>query len=281
MDAAIRDRAAEVRAQFRVVLQDGVHWIERVGQVVTNAQSEPVRMIGLSVDVTERKQLEHALMQSNQDLQQSAYVASHDLQEPLRIITSYSALLANRNRGKLDADSEQYLTFLLSDSNGATALIRDLLQFSRVADGKLKRHSGVSSAAVLYQAIDNLKLAIRETGARITWDRLPIIVGDPGLLVRVFQNLISNGLKYCHPDRPPEIHIGSERRDAYWIFSVRDNGIGFNTKYTERIFRIFERLHGQDQYSGTGIGLAIVKRIIERHGGTVYVEAEPGVGSTF
>jgi PAS domain S-box-containing protein len=281
MAGAIRDRAAEFRAEFRVVLPDGIHWIERVGQIVTNAQGQPARIIGLSVDVTERKRLERALKESNRDLQQFAYTASHDLQEPLRIIRSYSDLLASRNRGKLDEDSEQFLNFLVAASDRMSGLIGDLLQFSCVANGKLDRRNSVPCNDVLRSALDNLELAIRETNARVSWEPLPAVKADDGLLARVFQNLISNSIKYRHPDRAPEIHVAAERRDAHWIFSVRDNGIGLDMKYARTIFNIFKRLHAQDDYSGTGIGLAIVKRAIERHGGTVYVESEVGIGSAF
>jgi PAS domain S-box-containing protein len=280
MSATIQDRAPEFRTQFRVMLPDGVHWIERVGQVLTNPEGRAVRMIGLSVDVTERKRLERALMQSNQDLQQFAYTASHDLLEPVRNIRTFSDLLASRNRNKLDQKSQEFIDIIVGATGHMDALIRGLLEFSRVSNAK-HAHRKVCFQRILERALDNLALAIQETGARITFGPLPTMAVDEGLLIRVFQNLIGNSIKYRHADRMPSIHISAEERDSHCLFSVRDNGIGFDMRYAERIFNMFKRLHALGEYSGTGIGLAIVKRIIERHGGTVYARSEAGTGSTF
>jgi light-regulated signal transduction histidine kinase (bacteriophytochrome) len=219
--------------------------------------------------------LEH----SNKELEQFAYVASHDLQEPLRMVSSYTQLLERRYKDKLDADAKEFIAYAVDGANRMQRLIQDLLAYSRVSS----RGSPLTPAdcnAVLGQVRINLSVAIEENNARVTHDELPIVMADETQLVQVFQNLIGNAIKFCS-EEPPRIYVSAEKNEKEWIFSVRDNGMGIDPQYHERIFVIFQRLQGKGEYPGTGIGLAICKRIIERHGGRIWVESEPGKGSTF
>jgi light-regulated signal transduction histidine kinase (bacteriophytochrome) len=219
------------------------------------------------------------LERSNQELQQFAYVASHDLFEPLRMVTSYLQLLAERYKGKLDKQADEFIGFAIEGTHRMEALIRDLLAYSRV-DMRVNSLEPVESASAFDAAVANLKVAIEETGATVSRQTLPKVNADPVQLTQLFQNLIGNGLKFHGPD-PPRIQTEARRSGDEWIFSVRDNGIGIESKYFETIFVIFRRLHTRKEYSGTGIGLAICKKIVERHGGRIWVESAPGQGSTF
>lgn len=277
---SIRQCAHEFRTEFRTLHSGVVRWIERRGQVICNESGNPVRMVGISTDITEQKQLEQALIQSNEDLARFAYASSHDLQEPLRIISSFSTLLERRIRGRLDEQSEQFLTYIVDGAQRMTGLVNDLLQYSQVSTADASPQA-VDLNAVFQSALMNLQHSIEESGAKIVCDVLPQVQGNEGLLERVFQNLIGNSIKYRHPDRAPEVHVRAENFVTYWQFSVTDNGIGFKSEYSEQVFVMFKRLHGAAHYAGSGIGLAIVKRIVERHGGSVRAESEPGKGSTF
>lgn len=236
--------------------------------------------------VTERKRSQVALQEraealanSNAELEQFAYVASHDLQEPLRMVSSYLQLLERRYKGKLDADADKFIHYAVDGSARMKRLIEDLLQFSRVGShgGELK---SVDSEAVLDQALCDLGVAIEESGATVTHGPLPSVMADEGQLRTLLQNLIGNAIKY-RGEHSPEVHVEALQDGRFWQFSVRDNGIGMDPAYHDRIFVIFQRLHGRDEYSGTGIGLAMCRKIIERHGGRIWVESEPGTGSTF
>jgi len=220
------------------------------------------------------------LARSNTDLQQFAYVASHDLQEPLRAVSSFSQLLARRYQGKLDSDADDFITFIVEGATRMQTLINDLLAFSRIGT-RGKPFALVECENVLQAAKENLDVAIAESGATITHDPLPALVADATQLTQLFQNLLGNAIKFRRPGEAPRIHVSSKRQDGGWRLSVQDNGLGIDPQYFDRIFIIFQRLHGRDKYAGTGIGLAICKKIVERHGGRIWVESERGEGSTF
>ena len=241
---------------------------------------------GIIRNITERKRAEEELKRtmaelalSNADLDQFASVASHDLQEPLRAVAGCAELLQRGYRDKLDARAGELIQHTVEGAKRMQTLISDLLAYSRVGT-RGKGFEPTDCNAALDRALANLATAIRESGAVITRDPLPMLKADSTQLPQLFQNLIGNALKFSAGKRP-EIHVGAQRKDGGWIFSVRDNGIGIEPQYRDRIFVIFQRLHTRTEYPGTGIGLAICKRIIERHGGKIWVESEPGKGSTF
>lgn len=219
------------------------------------------------------------LKRSNGDLEQFAYIASHDLQEPLRMVSGFTGLLQRRYAGKLDADADEFIGFVIGGVNRMQALINDLLSYSRVGREDVAAKP-VDMQLVVDQALANLQTAIEERSALVSRGPLPTVLANHGMLVRVFQNLISNALKFCKADRPI-VRIAAEQHGAEWVFSVADNGIGIDPQYRDRIFLIFQRLHQQGEYPGTGIGLAVVKRIVERNGGRIWLESEPGKGTTF
>lgn len=227
----------------------------------------------------ELKQAIVALERSNTELQQFAYVASHDLQEPLRMVSSFTQLLAKRYQGKLDKDADEFIDYAVAGAKRMQALINDLLAYSRVGT-RGKPFEPIDSEATFDQAIANLRVAIEEGEAVITHDPLPPLIADDLQIVQLFQNLLGNAIKF-HGKEPPRAHVSAKQENNEWVFSVRDNGIGIAPEYFDRIFVIFQRLHGREEYPGTGTGLAICKRIVERHGGRIWVESEPSKGSTF
>jgi signal transduction histidine kinase len=231
----------------------------------------------LAMETLEQKEQE--LRRSNEELEQFAYVASHDLQEPLRMVGSYAQLLSRRYKGKLDQDADEFIAFAVDGVTRMQRLINDLLQYSRVGT-KGREPEPTDSEAVLERALANLKTAIEDNKATVTHDPLPVVMVDDRQLEQLFQNLVGNAVKF-HGAEPPQIHIRAERSNGCWMFKVRDNGIGIEPQYYERIFQVFQRLHTMKEYSGTGIGLAVCKKIVERHGGRIWVESEPGKGTSF
>jgi signal transduction histidine kinase/DNA-binding LacI/PurR family transcriptional regulator len=222
----------------------------------------------------------HELARSNSELEQFAYVASHDLQEPLRMVTSYVQLLARRYKGQLDSDADDFIGFAVDGAERMGILINDLLTYSRVTT-RGKPFAPTDCTAVLEHALANLRIAIEESSAVVTHDELPTVMADATQMTRLLQNLIGNAIKFRQGTNKPEIHVGVGQTDGEWVFSVRDNGIGIAQEHFERIFMIFQRLHSHAEYAGTGIGLAVCKKIVERHGGRIWVESELGKGSTF
>jgi PAS domain S-box-containing protein len=282
------DRRRPFSTEFRFVRPSGeVRWLATQAEGLYDENGILRRVIGVTLDVSEQKQDELRLAQyaeelrsSNDELERFAYVASHDLQEPLRSITSFSELLARRYRDRLDGDANEYLDFIVEGGQRMQALIRDLLAFSRVgtAGGE---PVPTPSGEVLDAALQALEVPLREADGTVTVGSMPVVRADRSQLEQVFSNLVGNALKYRRPRESPRIAISSRRLEDMVEFAVTDNGIGIEAEYHDRIFEMFRRLHTHDQYEGTGIGLAIVKKIVERHGGTVRVESVPGEGSTF
>lgn len=245
-----------------------------------NAMSEELeRVIREHVQAEkELKRYSGELKRSNEELQHFAYVASHDLQEPLRMISSYLQLIKRRYKGRLDADADEFIDYAVDGASRLQTMINGLLEYSRV-DRSGKSLEPADCGVILERAITNLKVAITESSAVITHDPLPTVMADDTQLLHVFQNLIANAIKF-RGNEPPHIHISVTRNENEWTFSVRDNGIGIDPEYNERLFNIFKRLHGRE-YPGIGLGLSICKKIINRHGGKIWVESEPGKGATF
>lgn len=219
------------------------------------------------------------LARSNAELEQFAYVASHDLQEPLRMIANYTQLLAERYRGKLDEQAEKYIGYSVDGAVRMQALIHDLLKFSRVGNAVIEPRT-TDCRAVVEQAVRNLQAAVEESGAVVNCNGLPMVMADPSQLTQVFQNLIANAIKF-HGSEKPVIQIDAEQKDHEWVFAVSDNGMGIPAESWRDIFVIFRRLHTRAEYAGTGIGLAICKKIIERHGGKLWIEAQAKPGCRF
>jgi signal transduction histidine kinase len=220
-----------------------------------------------------------ALESSNKELEQFAYIASHDLQEPLRMVSSYMQLLERRYKDQLDERADKYIDYAVDGAARMQRMVNDLLAYSRVMT-RAKALEPTECERAWSEALANLRKSLEESGAEVTHDPLPTVRADPAQLIQLFQNLISNAIKYRR-DEQLRVHVSAAREDGRWLFSVRDNGIGIETEYTERIFVIFQRLHGKGEYSGTGIGLAVCKKIVDRHGGRIWVESECGKGSTF
>ena len=265
---------------------DGVSYISAKALVEKDSQGRPVKMSGVCFDITEMKKgaekalftLNENLLRSNKELEQFAYVASHDLQEPLRMVSSFTQLLAQRYKGRLDQDAEEFIQYAVDGASRMQILINDLLDYSRI-ETRGKKFLTVDMHNVLGQVFNNLSVLIQEKNALVTNDELPEVIADEGQMVQLLQNIVVNSLKFC--EAPPRVHISASVEEDHYLFSVKDNGIGIERQYFNKIFQIFQRLHPREDYGGTGIGLAICKRIIDRHGGKIWVESEPGNGSVF
>ncbi|MEN6517136.1 MAG: ATP-binding protein [Methanospirillum sp.] len=268
--------------EFRVrSLDGGWRWVQAIStSAKRNAAGRVVMLAGFLFDIDERKKAEAALRRSNEELQRFAYMASHDLQEPLRSLVSFSQLLERRYRGRLDSDADEYIAFIVEGGNRMQRLIEDLLRVSRV-ETTAKPLEPTNSTAVVADVERAMETSLREAGATLEAGDLPMVRADAAQLEQVFMNLIGNAIKYRHPDRPPAIRIAARRVGPMVQFAVQDNGIGIEPEYHDLSFEMFRRLHTHDEYEGTGIGLAVVLKIVERHGGKVWVESTPWEGSTF
>ncbi|WP_293121893.1 PAS domain S-box protein [Microcoleus sp. bin38.metabat.b11b12b14.051] len=273
--------------EFKLKSKDGKDvWTYISTSPVLDARGNMVSCCALVYNITGRKEAEEQMLQltedlkrSNEELEQFAYVASHDLQEPLRAVTSYTQLLAQRYQANLDDRADKYINYIVDGATRMQQLINDLLAYSRLGT-RGKEFEQAQCKAAIKQTLCNLQIAIAETKAVITYDEMPTVMADESQLVQLFQNLLANGIKFCRQDIPL-IHITAGRQESEWLFSVSDNGIGIDPEYADRIFIIFQRLHSRREYSGTGIGLAMCKRIVERHGGRIWVESQEGKGATF
>ncbi|MGZ7120191.1 MAG: sensor histidine kinase, partial [Methanobacterium sp.] len=255
--------------------------------VYKDESREVIGVFAAARDITERKEAEEQLKESIQELERSnvelrsfAYITSHDLQEPLRTMGSYAGLLKMRYEGQLDEDADDFLEYMVSGAIRLQDMIKGLLNYSHVGKPG-EEFQEFNAEDALNTVLSNLESSIDECHAEVTHDQLPNIVADESRILRVFHNLIGNALKFRREGVPPKIHVSAQKTNDKFVFSVSDNGIGIEEQYTDRIFEVFKRLHPIGEYKGAGIGLAIVKRIVERHGGRLWVESEFGVGSTF
>jgi len=283
-----------VRYEKEYIRKDGTRVpIELLVHLVKGADGNPLYYYSFLTDITQRKRAEESLRvaadelrRSNKDLEQFAYVTSHDLKEPLRMVTGFTSLLKDRYQGQLDDKADAYMGFAADAATRMQGLVDDLLAYARV--GRDKATAAADVNLTVDQAVENLQASIAEAGAKVTRTPLPTVQANLLNLTQLFQNLIGNAIKFKRPGVAPEVHIGAERvggsasaNDAKWLFFVRDNGIGIESAYREKIFEIFERLHPREEYPGSGVGLAICKKIVEQHGGRIWVESEVGKGSTF
>jgi PAS domain S-box-containing protein len=269
-----------INGEVRTVLWNSATLYEDDGKTVLST-------IAQGYDITDRLKAETNLREyadnlkrSNEDLERFAYIASHDLQEPLRNVVSFAQLLSRRYTGKLDPSADEYIGYVVDGGKRMQALVQDLLEYSRVHT-RGRAFETVQCEEIVEKVIQNLHITIQETDAVIKSGPLPTVFADPTQLTLVFQNLIGNAIKFRRKDLQPHISISADKNNDWWTIAVKDNGIGIDSAFFDRIFVIFQRLHTRDKYPGTGVGLAIVKKIIERHGGRIWVESKLGKGSTF
>jgi PAS domain S-box-containing protein len=266
-----------VMFESRCRCQDGSYrWV--AWKIIPSVEEKLWYAVG--EDRSEVKRWKDAAEARAQELQQFAYVASHDLKEPLRMVSSYVQLLARRYRGKLDADADEFIAFAVDGANRMQSMITDLLSYSRVTT-QGKPFEPTDMNAVVDRVTVNLQLAIEEFGALVTRDDLPTVMADSAQMIQLLQHLVGNAIKFRRSEVRPEIHISAARQGKDWVFAVSDNGMGIEPKDYDRVFQIFQKLHGRGEYPGNGIGLAICRKIVERHGGRIWVESELGRGSTF
>lgn len=275
------------KSEFRIKQpDDSVIWV--MGQIATETgpDDQTTTYVGTLTDISSLKSAEESLQQrsielerSNEALDQFASITSHDLQEPLRMVTSYVQLLEKNYRGQLDSSADKFIKFAVEGTVRMQSLIKDLLAFSRVGTVSID-FNPTDCEQIFEQTLQNLEISITESNAVITHDRLPVVHADESQLRQLFQNLLTNAIKF-RGEAEPAIHVCADTTDDGWVFSFKDNGIGIEPKYFERIFSIFQRLHSKDKFPGTGIGLAICYKIVERHSGQIWLESEPGQGSTF
>jgi PAS domain S-box-containing protein len=274
--------------EYRAVLPDGsIRWMEGRSRLFFSKSGSLDRILGATIDITERRQLEQAvrerseqLAKANQELERFAYVVSHDLKEPLRGITAMTQLFLRRTRASLAPDSAELLDFVVKNCERMRRLISEVLDFARVGSDLPVSMNDVNFAGVLETVIEELRGVIDESHARIKVDAMPVVRANENQVVRLFMNLLGNAIKY-RGEQAPEIHVNARYEEGEWIFCVSDNGIGIDPKYQGQIFRAFQRLHGAAEYEGTGLGLAICQRILQRHNGRLWVESEPNKGSKF
>lgn len=263
--------------------KDGTYrWFLSRAVPIRDENGRILRWFGTNTDITEHLKMEEDLQRANADLEQFAYAASHDLQEPLRSISAFSEILATRHADAFDAEARQSLQFITTGAQRMSALIKDLLAYSQMAIAQSDAIGQVSAAKALAVAMENLSEAIRESHAEILYDHLPVLPMREVQFQRIFQNLIGNAIKFRKDSEHPRIVIKASREGSQWQFSVQDNGIGIAPEYTDRVFGLFKRLNSETKYSGSGIGLAVCKKIVERHGGRIWVTSDGiGAGSTF
>lgn len=285
--SAVKDQDS-VRVTLKNYRKDGAYfWNDLIVSPIKDENGETTHFLGMQLDITDRMNTEDYLRQktaelekSNTELEQFTYAASHDLQEPLRMINSYIQLFTKRYGENLEPDAKTFLGFATEGAERMQDLINDLLTLSRVSDDQ-ERYRSIKMNETAERAIDNLQMLINETGADVKVGDLPMMCVDPGQMVQLFQNLISNAIKYRTTDTKPKISITADEHEKGFVFTVKDNGIGISKKHFERIFVIFQRLHTRSEYPGTGVGLAICSKIIDRHNGRIWVESTEGKGSAF
>ena len=285
-DDAVRI-SSDIDLSCRILRADGEERIVNVkAKTIRDENRKPFRIIGTTQDITERAKLEESLarrtedlMLSNRELEQFAWFASHDLQEPLRMISTFMGLLKSKYQDKLGKDAQEYIAFAIDGAVRMKALVNDILSYARV-DAKRRELEPIDLNLALKSALESMQISIESSRAEITAESLPMVLGDSVQLAQIFLNLVGNSIKYRGSD-PPKIHISSQKKGKQWLIAVRDNGIGFEMQFADTIFDIFRRLHGRTEYPGTGIGLALCKKIVERHGGRIWAESALGKGSTF
>ncbi len=276
--ARFEQQGALLGSELRLVTRSGEERTVLVNTIAVRLGGQPYAISTIQ-DITERRRMEDELRRSNADLEQFAFIASHDLQEPLRTVAGMVELLRDRYQGQLDERADTYISLAVEAAQRMQSLINDLLQYSRVSR-RGRPFVAVRLEDALHTALDNLQAAVQESRARVTWDPLPAVRADPVQLAQVLQNLLGNAIKF-RSERPLHIHVSAQKIENAWQVAVRDNGIGIPPQYFERIFLVFQRLHSRRVYQGTGIGLALCKKIVERHGGKIWVESIPEQGATF